>query len=134
MKEKKGHVRRVFSDDLKRSVVKEIDQGQMSVRGVCREYGVSERSVYDWMGKYSVHYRRSTRLVVEKQSTEVKLKALRARIAELERAVGQKQLVVDYLEKVIEVAGGELGVDIKKKYEGPSSNGSGNTGANTPGR
>lgn len=134
MKEKFKHIRRRFSEDFKRELVKEIDQGKLRVSAAAREYSVSSNAVYKWLGKYSVHYRRSTRVVVEKQSTENKLKALRAQVAELERKVGQKQLLVDYLEKVIEVAGEELGVDIKKKSVRPSSSGSANTTTNTPGQ
>ena len=47
-----------------------------------------------------------------------------ARIAELERIVGQKQLNIDYLEKVIELAKEELGIDIKKNSDTPQSGGS----------
>jgi transposase-like protein len=134
MKVKYKHIRRKFSEEFRQEMVKEIDQGKMSVTAVAREYSVSGSAVYQWLAKHSVHYRRATRVIVEKQSTENKLKELRARIAELERTVGQKQLRIDYLEKVVEVAGTELGVDIKKKSARPSSNGSGHTGTNTPGR
>jgi transposase len=133
MKTKYANIRRRFSEEFKREVVKEIDQGQQRVRTVVREYGVSGTAVYGWLAQYSVHYRRATRVIVEKQSTESKLKQLRARIAELERTVGQKQMQIDYLEKVIDVADKELGTDIKKKSERPSSSGSGRTGRNTPG-
>jgi transposase len=134
MKEKYKHIGRRFSDELKRELVKEIDQGKMSVTGVAREYSVSGTAVYQWLAKHSVHYRRATRVIVEKQSTESKLKELRARIAELERSLGQKQLKIDFLEKVIDVAGKELGVDMKKKSERPSSNGSDRTGTSIPGQ
>lgn len=133
MKVKYGNIRRRFSEEFKQEIVKAIDQGQLRVRAVVKEYAVSSTSVYHWLGRYSVHYRRATRVIVEKQSTEQKLKELRARIAELERTVGQKQMRIDYLEKVIEVADKELGTEIKKKSERPSSSGSGPTGANTPG-
>ncbi len=134
MEGKYKHIRRRFSEDFKREVVREVDQGKLRVSVIAKEYSVSGTAVYGWLAKYSVHYKRSTRVVVEKHSTGEKLKALRARIAELERAVGQKQLTIDYLEKVVELAGKELGVDIKKKSERLSSNGSGNTGTNTPGQ
>jgi hypothetical protein len=45
-------------------------------------------------------------------------------IAELERKVGQKQLQIDYLEKVIELGSEQVGVDIKKKYASQRSDGS----------
>lgn len=134
MKEKHKHIKRRFSEEFKREMVREIDQGKMRVSAVAREYSVSGNAVYQWLAKYSVHYRRETRIVLEKQSTESKLKALRARIAELEQAVGQKQLAIEYLEKVVEVAGKDLGVDIKKKSARPSLNGSASTGRNTIGR
>jgi hypothetical protein len=62
-----------------------------------------------------------------KESGQQKLKDYEKRIAELERALGQKQLKVDFLEKMIELAGEELNVDIKKNYSTPQSNGSGKT-------
>jgi hypothetical protein len=40
-----------------------------------------------------------------------------AKIAELERILKQRQLSVDYLEKVIEIASKEVGFDIKEKYK-----------------
>jgi hypothetical protein len=55
-------------------------------------------------------------------------------VAELERNVGRKQLEVEYLEKVIETASTELGLDIKKKSGLRSSNGSASTPKNMAGR
>jgi transposase-like protein len=134
MKEKYEHIRRRFSEDLQRQLVGEIDQGKMRVSAVAQEYSVSKNAVYKWLAKHSIHYRRQTRVVMEKQSTESKLKALRARVAELERNVGRKQLEVEYLEKVIETASTELGLDIKKKSGLRSSNGSASTPKNMAGR
>lgn len=134
MKEKYEHIRRRFSDDLKRQLVGEIDQGKIRVSAVAKEYSVSKNAVYQWLAKYSIHYKRETRVVMEKLSTESKLKALRARVAELERNVGQKQLELEYLEKVIEVASTELGLDIKKKSGHKPLNGSVRIPKSTPGR
>lgn len=134
MKEKYEHIRRRFSEDLKRQLVGEIDQGKMRVSAIAHEYSVSKNAVYQWLAKYSIHYRRETLVVMEKKSTESKLKALRTQVADLERKVGQKQLLVDYLEKVIEIAGTDLGVDLKKKSGLQSSNGSGRTSKNSTGQ
>jgi hypothetical protein len=60
-------------------------------------------------------------------SSTNKIKELQERIRELERAVGQKQMKVDFLEKLIEIADGELGIDIKKKAGSPPRSGSGGT-------
>jgi hypothetical protein len=42
--------------------------------------------------------------------------------------VGQKQITIEFLEKMIDVAGQQLNVDIKKKFFTPPSNGSASTG------
>ena len=53
---------------------------------------------------------------MEKSST-YRIKDLENKVRELERIVGQKQIKIDYLDKMICLAGEELGVDIKKlKY------------------
>lgn len=81
-------------------------------------YGVSRSAVYKWLRKYSVHWEKRTQLVVEKRSSRNKIKDLKARVAELERVLGRKQLRIDYLEKLIEISSRELGVDIEKKGVG----------------
>lgn len=68
------------------------------------------------------------------ESEEHKTKQLLQKVAELERAVGQKQLHIDYLEKLIEVGGQELKIDLKKTFSGSASNGSASTKTNTPGK
>ena len=49
-----------------------------------------------------------------KDSSTKKLKDYEKRIEELERIVGQKQMKVDYLEKLMEIAEQDLGFDLKK--------------------
>ena len=62
-----------------------------------------------------------------KESSTQKLKELEDRLKELERAVGQKQIYIDYLEKMMDIAKDEMGVDIKKNYGTPRLNGSDKT-------
>lgn len=50
------------------------------------------------------------------ESEEFKTKKLQEKIAELERAIGQKQLEIDFLNKTIELASKEVGIDLKNKY------------------
>ena len=57
-------------------------------------------------------------------SSEKKVKELNKRIEELERIVGQKQLNIDFLEKMIELAKEQYGIDIKKNSSTPPSTGS----------
>jgi hypothetical protein len=47
--------------------------------------------------------------------------ALQAKIAELERVVGQKQILIDFQNKMIEIAEQEYQIDIKKKFDSEQS-------------
>ena len=49
-----------------------------------------------------------------KNSSTKKMKDLEARIKELEGIVGCKQIEIDYLNKMIDIANDELNIDIKK--------------------
>lgn len=56
-------------------------------------------------------------------SSKQKLKEMQKRISDLERIVGQKQLNIDFLEKMIELAKAQYGIDIKKNSDTPPSTG-----------
>ena len=106
--------RRIFSDKLKKKIVKDIEQSKVSVLGVCREYEVSNAAVYRWLKKYSAYLHPSTTLIMQMDSEQYRTKELEKKIAELEAAVGRKQLEIDFLNKLIEIADQEMGTDIKK--------------------
>lgn len=118
---------RSFGEKFKKDIVKRVENNEYSVREVSDLYGVSITSVYNWVYKYSILYQKGYRQVVEPMSSTKKVKELQARIKELEQAVGQKQRKVDFLEKLIEIAENDLGVDIKKKADSKPRFGSGNT-------
>ena len=56
---------------------------------------------------------------------------LKKKVADLERIIGQKQIMIDFKDKMIELAEEAYGVDIKKKFSTLQSNTSGTTGNNT---
>lgn len=114
IKKKELRPRRVFSEEFKKQKVKEIEQNQIRVCDVCKIYDVSDVAVYKWIYKYSQHLKKGIKQVVEFESEHERSKKLQARVAELERIVGQKQMEIDFLEKVIEIGSEELEVDIKK--------------------
>jgi transposase-like protein len=114
---------RYFSEDFKIQKVKEIEQNLISVSELSRLYEVSDTAIYNWIYKYSVHLKKGVTQVIEMESESRKTKKLQERLAELERVIGQKQLQIDYLEKVIEFSSEELGNDIKKKYDTESLDG-----------
>jgi flagellar biosynthesis chaperone FliJ len=49
-----------------------------------------------------------------KESSLQKLRAYEIQIKELERIIGQKQIKIDYLEKIIELADNHYEIDLKK--------------------
>jgi transposase-like protein len=122
---------RIFSNEFKKAKVADIVEKKITVTELSRLYGVSRSAIYNWIRIYDPHYETKTRVVIEMQSESQKTKELLQRVAELERIVGQKQLEIDFLGKLMELASKELNLDIKKKYSTSLSNGSDDTGHNT---
>lgn len=121
---------RNFSEAFRRSKVKEIVSGRLKVGELCRLYELSRSTVYKWVYLYS-EAEKGVKTVVQMESEALKTKMLLDRVAELERIIGQKQLEIDYLNKAFDLAGEELGYDIKKKYAPKRSNGFEGTKNNT---
>ena len=119
--------RRIFSKEFKLDIVKQIESGKIRILDVSRNYDVNLTSVYNWVNQYSRNLKKGEAIVVQKESEELRNLELRKRIAELERIVGQKQMEVDFLNKVIELGSQEVKLDIKKKFGGKLSTGSGST-------
>jgi len=117
--------RRIFNESFRRARVKEYETGQLTVLEISRLYGINPQTVYLWIYKYSVYNKKSLKIVEEKDSGTRRVKQLQERIKELEQIIGKKQIRIDYLEKMIEIAKEELGIDIKKNYDTPRSPGSG---------
>lgn len=118
--------RRTFSAEFKQKKAREIEQKITRVSEVCKEYEVSETTVRKWLQKYST-YSKSVRTIVESESDTKKLLEYKAKIAELERMVGQKQILLDFKDKMIDLAEEQYGVDIKKKFGTSPSYGIGKT-------
>lgn len=72
---------------------------------------------------------KGVRTIVEADSDTRKLLELKTKVAELERIIGQKQVMLDFKDKMIELAEEAYGVDIKKKFGSEPSSGVGNTGS-----
>ena len=106
---------RYFSEELKRRVVDELDRKLVTMAQVCREYQVSDTSVYKWKDKYSVMAKKQIKMVVEPESDTLKIAQLRNQIKEMEQLLGRKQIHIEFLEKMIELAEDEFNIDIKKK-------------------
>jgi transposase len=123
--------RRIFSDPLKRKIVKDIEHNKVTISAICREYLVSSRTIYNWLNKYSRHLQSGKSLVIQMESEQYHSKELEKRVAELEAVVGRKQMEIDFLNKLIDIAGDEFKVDLKKNFSTPPSGGSGIIPGNT---
>ena len=121
------HKKRVFTEGFKRELVSLFEQGRFSVKQLERLYGVSFSIIYRWIYKYSIINQKGYRVVENKQSSSAKLKALEQRIKELEQMVGQKQIKIEFYEKMMEIAKDQFDMDIKKKLSTPHSTGTDNT-------
>lgn len=109
--------RRIFSEEFKVQKVQQIVDKKISVKDVSDLYGVSQMSVYRWLYKYSPHHNQGTIQVVQMESEASKTKQALQAQAELERALGRKQLEVEYLEQLISIASAALKIDIKKNFD-----------------
>lgn len=123
---------RHFSNNFKRAKVREIELGKSRISEISRQYEVSTVSVYRWMAKFGNMKNKPERIIVETDSDTRQLLELKKKVAELERIIGQKQVLLDFKDKMIDLAEETYGVDIKKKFTTKPSGISGNEENTTP--
>lgn len=119
---------RRFSENFRKEKVRELELGLTRISELCRQYDVSDMTVYRWMSKFGSMKKKKEKLIVESQSDTVHLLEMKKKIAELERLVGQKQILIDFQQKMIELAEEKYGIDIKKKFSGDASSTFGKSG------
>ena len=127
----KSRYNRYFSNDFKQKRVRELESNLVSIADICKTYHVSRTSVYRWIYKYSTMAKKDVKQVVEAKSDTGKIQLLEERVKELERALGQKQMLIDIKDKMIEIAEETYDIDIKKKLASKASSGSSTTGKST---
>lgn len=96
----------------------------MSTLELSRCYNIGQALIYRWIYKHSNYNRKSIQVVEMKDSQQHKIKELEKKVKELEQAVGRKQMNIDYLEKMIDLAKDHFDIDIKKNFDTPPSGGS----------
>ncbi|MBC7426233.1 MAG: transposase [Bacteroidia bacterium] len=118
--EKKGEVNefsrynRYFSEEFKKQKVHDLESNLVKIAEICREYHVSPTAVYKWIYKYSAMRKKGEKQVIEKLSDTRKIKHLEDKVRELERMLGQKQIIIDVTNKMIELTEQEHNIIIKK--------------------
>lgn len=115
---------RRYSEEFKRSIVKDFEKGDYNVPQLSRLYHIQSGLIYRWIYKYSIFNEKKSQVVEMKSSNQNKINELERKVKELEQAVGQKQIMIDYLEKMMDLAKEELEIDIKKNFATPLSDGS----------
>jgi transposase len=123
--------KRYFSEAFRKKKVEELDQRLTTVSEICKTYAVSNTAVYKWIYKYSLMRRKSVKMVVEAQSDTARIKSLQEHVSQLEQLLGQKQFEIDFLQKQIEIASEQYGIDFKKKRSGQPCVGIGSIGKST---
>jgi transposase-like protein len=108
--------RRIYTEEFKREIVSDFESGKFSVPQLEKLHGINCTSIYRWVYKFSTFNEKGTRVVEMTQSSDLKLKQLLAKVKELEAVVGRKQMEIDYLDKMIDLAKSDLKIDIKKNY------------------
>ncbi|MGN6439722.1 MAG: transposase [Agriterribacter sp.] len=116
---------RRFSESFKRKKVQEIELKVSRISEICKQYQVSSVAVYKWIRLYGINKHSEERLIMETKSDTTELLRLKQKVAELERLIGQKQIELDFKNKMIEIAEQMYGIDIKKKLSTPPSDISG---------
>lgn len=113
--------KRSYSEDFKKQLVKEFETGKFSVPELEKLHQISNSSIYSWIYKYSNFNSKGYRIVENKTSSTKKIEELEQKIKDLEAMVGRKQIKIDYLETMMQVAKQELDIDIKKNFSTPQS-------------
>jgi transposase len=108
--------RRVFSDAFKREKVDDILNKRISIAELSKLWEVSDTAIRNWIRQYSPSHKKGTTMVIQQDCESVKTQELLKRVAQLERTIGQKQMVIDYQDKLLELASKELEIDIKKNF------------------
>lgn len=105
--------RRRFTREFKHSVIQEIDAGK-SIAVICRENDIHPGMVSRWRKEYEAYPETAF-------SGNGKLFKDEARIAELERKVGQLYLENEFLKKVLEASQQRTKEEKKRRKHGGGS-------------
>lgn len=117
---------RRYSSCFKRRVIAELEGGRFgSIEAVRRHYGIGgAMTVQRWLNRYGKNHLQAKVVRVETPDEAAEIRALKAKIKELEQALGQTQAKKILEEQYLKLACEELGQDVaafKKKASGTPS-------------
>ena len=118
---KKLRSRKVYSESFKRARVSEYERGEYTVLQISRLYQLSNVTVYNWIYRYSTYNKKGYKIVEMSESNQDKVKQLEKQIKELQQALGQKQLKLEYWEVIARLAKEKYDIDIEKNFDSQPS-------------
>lgn len=101
--------RRMFTEEVRRHIVGEIEGGSLSIADAAKEYGAAKSLIQVWLKEYGKF--RPQRSVVE-----VVMKSEKERIGELEKALADAHLKIRVYDEILNQAGKKYKTDLKKTF------------------
>jgi len=110
---------RRYSACFKQQVVAELESGRFdSIEAARRHYEIGESTIQKWLKRLGRNHLKAKVVRVEAPDEADRIRQLRQRVEQLERALGQTQaqnvLHVEYLKLACEQLGQEVGSFVKK--------------------
>lgn len=105
-----------YSLAFKLQVVSAVERGEISYKQAQKKYGIQGRStVLVWLRKYgSLDWQYPSTHPMQ-QTPEQRIKELEAQLLSTQKQLEQTELKAKLLDTIIEVAEGQLGIEIRKK-------------------
>jgi transposase len=117
---KKEPVKR-YSQAFKRQVVRDYESG-ISIYQLRQKYGVGGyKTIKGWITKYGRTGIRTEKVIIQTVEDQMEFQAMKARIAELEKALADAVIDNRMLTTTLEVASKRLEMDLKKNFGKKSS-------------
>ena len=105
-KSKRLRVVRHFTENARKAILAQINQGIMTISEASREYKVSLSTLYQWRYRYEQIKPQKIQLM-DIQDFVVERQRYETRLAELEQIIGRQTVTIAYLEKALSLATGE---------------------------
>ncbi len=107
-----------YSQAFKLKVVSEIESGKFTIEGARKVYGIGgTNSIQNWIKKFGKLELLNKVVRIEMKDEVSRIKQLENEKKQLESALAQAHLKILSYETLIEVAGENLGMDLKKNFK-----------------
>lgn len=110
----KERMHRRFSEELKRDLVTQIENGETTVKSVSMLYEVKMDNIKRWLVAYGKEPL-PVSIVVHSGTEITKYRDLEKESDKLKKVIGEQYLKITYLEQCLSLAKEKLGVDFQKK-------------------